>query len=64
MDLATLIGLLGVIGVLIGAVVSSGAAAGDFINTPSILIVIGGTFMATLIKFPLATLLGSFKVGL
>ena len=64
MDLATLIGLLGVIGVLVGAVVSSGAGAGDFINTPSILIVMGGTFMATLIKFPLATLLGSFKVGL
>ena len=46
MDIATLVGLLGGFGIIIGAI----ATGGDimlFINVPSILIVVGGTFMVT-----------------
>lgn len=61
MDLATIIGLVGALGV-IGAAILVGGSAGIFLNVPSILIVVGGTVMATLIKFPLGQFLGAFKV--
>lgn len=60
MDLATLIGLVGALGV-IGAAIVVGGDASTFVNLPSILIVVGGTFMAALIKFPVAQFLGAFK---
>ncbi len=64
MDIATLIGLIGVTGTLIGAVLSGDGGFGLFINIPSIMIVLGGTIMATLIKHQLGQVLGAFKVGL
>ena len=64
MDLATLIGLLGVVGVLVGAIFTGDGPPSQFINIPSLLIVFGGTVMATLIKFPLGAVFGGFKVGL
>ena len=63
MDLATLIGLLGSFGVIIGAVVVGGSAL-IFLNPPSLLIVLGGTLMVVLMKFPLATTLGAFKIAM
>ena len=63
MDIATLVGLLGGFGVIIGAI----ATGGDvmlFVNVPSILIVVGGTFMVTLMQVSLADFLGSFAIGL
>ncbi len=63
MDIATLIGFLGGFGIIIGAI----ATGGDvmlFVNTPSILIVVGGTFMVTLMRIPLADFLRSFGVAL
>jgi chemotaxis protein MotA len=62
MDLATLIGLLGAIGVLISAIVLGGSA-GTFVDVSSILIVMGGTSMAVLIKFPLGQFFSAFKVA-
>jgi chemotaxis protein MotA len=62
MDLATLIGLVGALGV-IGAAIVVGGEPGSFVDVPSILIVVGGTFMAVLIKFPLAQFLGAFKAA-
>jgi len=62
-DIATLVGLLGGFGIIIGAI----ATGGDvmlFVNVPSILIVVGGTFMVTLMQVSLADFLGSFKIGL
>jgi len=62
-DIATLIGFLGGFGIIIGAI----ATGGDvmlFVNTPSILIVVGGTFMVTLMRIPLADFLRSFGVAL
>ncbi len=63
MDLATLIGLLGAFGVITGAIVTGGNV-GLFLNLPSVLIVIGGTMMATLMMFPLGNFLGAFKVAM
>lgn len=63
MDIATLIGLLGAFGIIIGAI----ATGGDimlFVNVPSILIVVGGTFMATLMQVSLKDFLGSFAIGM
>lgn len=62
MDLATLIGLVGAFGVIIAAI-ATGGDFGQFMNPPSVLIVVGGTIGATLIKFPLANCLGAFKVA-
>mgnify|MGYP000093139344 CR=1 FL=1 len=63
MDIATLVGLLGGFGIIIGAI----ATGGDvmlFVNTPSILIVVGGTFMVTLMQVSLKDFLGSFGIAL
>ena len=63
MDIATLVGLLGGFGIIIGAI----ATGGDvmlFVNVPSILIVVGGTFMVTLMQVSLGDFLGSFAIGL
>ncbi len=62
MDLATLLGVLGAFGIIIGAIVI-GPNAMIFLNMPGLLIVIGGTLFASLIKFPLGEMLTSFKVA-
>ena len=62
MDLATLIGLVGTLAIIILAIIVGGSA-GVFFNIPSILIVLCGTLLATLIKFPLAHFLGAVKVA-
>ncbi len=61
MDLATLIGILASFG-LIGFAILSGEGAGTFMNVPSIVIVFGGTVGATLVCFPLKTVLGAMRV--
>ncbi|MDQ2695445.1 MAG: flagellar motor protein PomA [Pseudomonadota bacterium] len=63
MDLATLVGLIGAIGVVTGAIFFGGDIGG-FIDLASVLIVLGGTTLATLIKFPLGYFLGAFKVAM
>ena len=63
MDLATLIGLVAVALVIAGAIVVGGDIA-VFINPASIIIVVGGTLAATIIRVSLKQFLGSFKVGL
>ncbi len=62
MDLATLLGLISGIGVIVGAIAVGGSLL-LFVNAPSMIIVLGGTIAATLIKFPLNTFLGAFKVA-
>ena len=59
MDIASLIGLIGTLGMIAGAMISSGGL-GMFIDTPSMLIVIGGTFFAVMYRSTLPMFLGSF----
>jgi chemotaxis protein MotA len=63
MDLATLVGMLGAIGVVLAAILTGGSAL-VFVNVPSILIVVGGTVMVVMIKFSLGQFLGATKVAM
>ncbi len=63
MDLATLIGLLGALGVIVMAVVLGGDAMG-FVDLKSVIIVVGGTIFVTLCRYTLGQFIGSFKVAL
>ena len=59
MDIASLIGLVGTLGMIAGAMGSSGGI-GPFIDTPSMLIVIGGTFFAVMYRSTLPDFLASY----
>ncbi|MFK8040769.1 flagellar motor protein PomA [Congregibacter sp.] len=63
MDLATLLGMVGAIGIVLAAILTGGSAL-VFINVPSILIVLGGTIMVVMIKFSMGQFFGAFKVAL
>lgn len=62
MDLASIIGIIAGFTVVVIAIFLGGNIT-QFIDVPSILIVIGGGLAATLIRFPLSGLLGAFKTG-
>lgn len=64
MDLSSLLGPIVAIGMIIGGMIAKHAA--DLIpqiamNPPSVLIVIGGTFGALLVAYPLNDFIGAFK---
>ncbi|MCV6576336.1 MAG: MotA/TolQ/ExbB proton channel family protein, partial [Cohaesibacter sp.] len=59
MDLASLIGLLGALGMIAGSMIAAGGI-GPFIDVPSLLIVFGGSFFAVMFTAPMGTFLGSF----
>ena len=62
MDIATLLGL--VIGVsVVTLAIMTGSDLWIFLNLPGFLIVVGGTFAATLIKFPISGVFVAFFVG-
>ena len=61
MDLATVLGIVSGFGLIILAIMMGGGIS-LFINIPSVMIVLGGTFAATLINFPLKQVIGVFKV--
>lgn len=63
MDFATIIGLIGGISVVILAIISDSDLS-LFVSVPSIMIVIGGTFTATLVKFPIKYLFRALKVAM
>ncbi len=63
MDIATLLGLI--IGVtVVGLAIMTGSGFSIFLNLPGFLIVLGGTFAATLIKFPISGVFVAFFVGI
>ena len=62
MDLATLLGLLGAFGIIVGAIVMGGDPGG-FVNGPSLLVVIGGTLLVVLSRVTIQQFVGSFKVA-
>ncbi len=63
MDIATLLGL--VIGVsVVTLAIMTGSELWIFLNLPGFLIVIGGTFAATLMKFPISGVFVAFFVGI
>ncbi len=60
MDLATLGGIIIGFGLVIGSIMI-GPQPGGFFDAPSIMIVVGGSFAAVLIAFPLEQVLSAFK---
>ncbi len=63
MDLATLLGIIGGLGVIVASIFMGGSAP-IFLNMPSVMIVVGGTVAVTLTRVSLKHFLGSFKVGI
>ncbi|MCB1676443.1 MAG: flagellar motor protein PomA [Halioglobus sp.] len=62
MDLATLLGMVGAIGVVLAAIMTGGSPL-VFVNVPSILIVLGGTVLVVMIKFSMKQFFGAFGVA-
>jgi hypothetical protein len=64
MDIATVVGLCLACCLIVGSIVLGGAPLTAFVNPPSIMVVVGGSFSAALICFPLKAMLGMPKVML
>ena len=62
MDIATIVGIILGLVVIIGAILSGGTGAAIFLNLPSLAITMGGMLCATLIHFSLPQFLGIFSV--
>ena len=62
MDLATLIGLIGAFGIVMASIMLGGSA-GTFVNTSSLLVVLGGTVLVTMMKFSLGQFLGAASIA-
>ena len=63
MDIATLLGIVGALGAIAAAILMGGEFS-MFVNAPGLMIVVGGTFAVTLMKFPLGLTLGAFGIAL
>lgn len=64
MDIATLIGMIAAVALIVGSILIGGGNFNSFIDIPSALVVVGGAVAAAMIAFPLKSFLGVFKVGL
>lgn len=63
MDIATIVGFI-LAYAIVGGAIAMGGPFILFVNAPSMLIVIGGTFAVTLMRITLGDFLGSFKIAL
>jgi len=61
MDIATLLGIVSGVGLVLGAIMTGGPLE-IFIHIPSAMVTVGGTIASTLINFPLGKVLGVMKV--
>ena len=64
MDLSSLIGILLAFALILVSILMAGASITVFIDYPSLMVVVGGAIAATMICFPLKSLLSFPKVGL
>ena len=62
MDIATIIGIVSGT-IVVGIAILLGGDFGTFVNIPSLLIVVGGGFAATIIRFPLANVFSALALG-
>lgn len=62
MDLATIVGLIGAMGLIVATMLMSGDLM-MFVNVPSLVIVFGGSLFAVMAKFGLGQFLGAAKVA-
>ena len=62
MDLASLVGMVGAF-LIVGMAMVLGGDIGMFFNVPSVLIVIGGTIFAVMMKYELGQFIGAAKIA-
>ena len=62
MDLATLVGIVGALGLIVVAMMMAGEFS-MFIDAPSLVIVLGGSFFAAMAKFGLGQFLSAMKIA-
>ena len=62
MDIASVVGVLLAIGLILASIVIGGGSFGAFIDAPSLMVVCGGAVAAAMISFPLKNFLGVFAV--
>lgn len=62
MDIATLLGLLGALGLIVMSMMMAGNLT-MFVDVPSVIIVFGGSFFAVMAKFGLGQFMGAMKVA-
>ena len=63
MDIASVVGLILAMGLIVGAIaIAPGSSFGAFLDGPSAMVVIGGAIAAALISFPLKNFLGTIGV--
>lgn len=60
MDIATLVGLIGAVVMIVGSMIFAGGVA-PFVDIPSLVIVFGGTFFIVMVKMPMSVFTGHFK---
>src|SRR5512135_440722 len=61
MDLATIIGLILAFAAILGGQAIEGGNVGSILQATAAIIVLGGTFGACLVQFPLSVVIGSLK---
>lgn len=60
MDIATLVGILGAMGMVVGSMLFAGGVS-PFIDAASVVMVFGGTFFVVMMKVPMSAFLSHFK---
>lgn len=62
MDIATLVGVISALGLVVTAILLGGGSFAAFVDIPSFLVVIGGAIAAVMVAFPLKNFLSVFGV--
>lgn len=62
MNFSGILGILAAIGMFLGAIMMSSSSADIYLNSHGIFVVLGGTLAATMLCFPIPTVLGLLKV--
>jgi len=64
MDIATVLGIVISIGLILSSIILGGGTFGAFIDAPSFMVVCGGAVAAAMISFPMKNFLSVFGVGM
>ena len=64
MDIATVLGMVIAIGLILSSIIIGGGTFGAFFDAPSVMVVFGGAIAAGMISFPMKNFLSVFGVGM
>lgn len=63
MDIATILGLVGAIGVIVGLIMIDGGNFAQYFDKHAVIIIFGGSAVATMARFPLGVIAHSLPMG-